>query len=204
MNRSRAPALVILAAGASTRLGTCKALVQLGRLSVLEHLLRAGACIDGAPPLVISGADHERIQSALPARAELAFNTHWNMGRAGSVRCARELRPGFDLCLAPVDVPLVPASVFAALRASWLQHDGPPRGWLAPCTRTREGISYGHPVLVGRELLAQLEPLGADAPLSALRALAEPLLAVEVESAAIHDDLDTPSDLERLQHRTRI
>jgi molybdenum cofactor cytidylyltransferase len=204
MNGARAPALAILAAGASTRLGTCKALVELGGVTVLERLARAGACFDAAPVLVVSGADHAAIARALPAGAELAWNARWSAGRAQSVRCARDARPGCDLCLAPVDVPLVPASVFVALQASWLAHRLPARGWLAPCTRATEGFSYGHPVLVGRGLLAELDLFAADAPLSLLRACADPLLAVEVESLAIHEDLDTPSDLERLARRTRI
>ena len=204
MKPEHAPALAILAAGASMRLGRCKALVEFEGSSVLERLVRAGACFDARPALVVSGADHESIARALPDGAELVFNALWSRGRSGSVRCARDARAGFDLCLAPVDVPLVTASVFQELLASWLAHAQPPRGWLAQCTREAEGVSYGHPLIVGRELLAELELLAPDAPLSELRRRADPLLAVAVESQSIHDDLDSPSDLERLARRTRI
>jgi CTP:molybdopterin cytidylyltransferase MocA len=43
--------------------------------------------------------------------------------------------------------------------------------------------------------------LPPDAPLRLLRGRARPLWTVVVESAAIHDDLDTPEDLARLRER---
>ena len=51
-----APALVILAAGASTRLGQHKALVELHGEPAIAHLLRAGRALGEAAPLVITGA----------------------------------------------------------------------------------------------------------------------------------------------------
>ena len=191
-------ALVVLAAGASTRLGTCKALVDLGGRTPLARLLEAGAAFDGAPALVVTGADHARIAASLPPGVAALENPRWAEGRAGGVALAAQARPGYDLCLAPVDVPLVPPEVFVALAQAWRAAGEPARGWLAPCV-TRAGVrQFGHPVVVGRDLVARLAVTGKDLPLSSLRATADPLLAVEVESLRILDDLDTPADLERL------
>jgi CTP:molybdopterin cytidylyltransferase MocA len=191
--------LVILAAGASERLGECKALARIGDTCALTALLAAGAEIDSTRPLVIAGADFERIREFSSANCEVAFNPSWRTGRTSSVRLARELRPGRDLCLAPVDVPLVPAAVFAALERAWREAGEPPSGWLSP----RFAGHFGHPVVVGRALLAQLDPLPPDASLRRLRALAQPLLAVEVDSSRVLDDLDTPADLARLRNLFR-
>ncbi len=191
-------ALVLLAAGASTRLGTCKALVDLGGRSPLARLLEAGAVLDGAPPLVVTGADHALIAAALPPGAAALENRRWSEGRAGGVALASQARPGFDLCLAPVDVPLVPADVFAALAQAWRAAGEPARGWLAPSVARAGTRRFGHPVVVGRDLALLLLATGKDLPLSSLRASADPLLAVAVESQRILDDLDTPADLERL------
>ncbi len=198
------PALVILAAGASDRLGRCKALVELSGRSVLERLLAAGSCLDETPPLIVSGADHDRIAGAAPAGCELARNEAWSQGRSGSVLLAVRLRPARALCLAPVDVPLVPAGVFQALCRSWEDAGAPESGWLAPCLErpgdARSG-RHGHPVVVGPRLLSALAGLSADSPLRGLRRWANPLLDLPTGALEILDDLDTPADLARLEKR---
>lgn len=190
------PALVILAAGASRRLGEPKALAELNGRSVLDRLLDAGSVIDELP-LVIGGAHYVEIAQALGGRGECANHFDWARGRTGSVVLAARLRAGRDLCLAPVDVPLVPREVFASLAAAWAAAGSPPRGWLAP----RCGDRFGHPVIVGRELLAARLADPPDRPLREWRALADPLISVETASTAILDDLDTPRDLAALRAR---
>lgn len=198
------PALVVLAAGASVRLGEPKALARLvpgPGGTALELLLTAGSVLDDARPLVVGGAAHDALACALPRSVELGHNLAWSTGRTSSVRCAVELRPGRDLCLAPVDVPLVPAAVFAALAAEWRRQGRPERGWLAPYV-VRAGLRcFGHPVIAGRGLVADLKGFPPERPLRALRSMASPLLALAVESEAILDDLDTPLDLARLRAR---
>jgi CTP:molybdopterin cytidylyltransferase MocA len=117
----------------------------------------------------------------------------------GSVCLAAAARPGRDLCLAPVDVPLVPGSVFAALRAEWQRLGAPPHGWLAPALETPEGLRHGHPVIVGRALVAGGKDFPPDEPLRVLRGRASPLRALACGEPAILDDLDTPADLTRLR-----
>lgn len=190
------PTLVILAAGASRRLGETKALASIGGRTVLERLLAAGAQLRDTP-LVITGADHEAIAAALPEHVECARNAHWHRGRTGGVQLAAKLRPGCDLCLAPVDVPLVPRDVFEALGAAWSAAGHPPRGWLAPAVEGR----FGHPVVLGRELLEALISFDPDRSLRELRSLADPLIAVETPHRAVLDDLDTPADLASLRRR---
>ncbi|MBL8857561.1 MAG: NTP transferase domain-containing protein [Planctomycetes bacterium] len=190
-------ALVVLAAGASTRLGTCKALIALTPRTPLQLLLENGGVFDGAPPLVVSGADHQALQRALPAGSALAFNVGWERGRTGGVRLASGLRAGLDLCLAPVDVPLVPAAVFRALSRVWNAAGAPARGWLAP----RCGTRFGHPIVVGRALLEELAAFGPDEPLQCLRERAEPLLSAAVDAPEIFDDLDSRDDWIRIRKR---
>ena len=203
-------ALVILAAGASRRLGTCKALVSLGGRTALERLLAAGTALgSGPPPLVVTGAHRAELHASLVAMGtapavELVHNPAWDRGRTGSVLLASRLRPGSALCLAPVDVPRVPAEVFAALAAGWRRAGAPPRGWLAPRADGGRG-RYGHPVLAGPELLAEAlggaGAVGPDTPLRALRDRATPLLSVPVSGKEVLEDLDTGSDLARIRSR---
>ncbi len=191
--------LVVLAAGASRRLGRCKALVPLGGRTPLERLLEAGRALDGAPPLVVAGADWDAIRAAAPAGVEVAHNETWERGRTGTVALAARLRPGLDLVLAPVDVPLVGVEVFAALERAWAERGAPARGWLAPAAGSPP--RPGHPVVVGRELVGEAAAMAPDEPLRTLRARAEPLWMVAVATEAVLDDLDTPADLARLAAR---
>jgi CTP:molybdopterin cytidylyltransferase MocA len=194
----RHPALVILAGGASSRLGTCKALVDLAGATPLARLLAAGSDLGAARPLVITGLHHAAIAAAAPAEAEVACNEHWRAGRTGSVQLAARLRPGLALCLAPVDVPRVPRAVFQSLLGAWLAAGAPALGWLAPCV---EGppARHGHPVVIGPELLELLLSSPPDEPLRAWRARARPCLSVPVPGREVLEGLDTPADLERLR-----
>ena len=198
----RGPSLVILAGGASMRLGACKALARLRDAppnTPLALLLAAGRALDELPPdppLVVTGADHLDILAATPRGVEVAHNHAWRLGRTGSVLAARDARPGRDLCIAPVDVPLVPADVFLALGEAWRAAGSPPRGWISPQTPDGRG---GHPVVVGRELLSRWQPASLDEPLRSLRQVASPSLIVVVATHSIHDNLDTPDDLKRLR-----
>lgn len=191
------PALVILAAGASARLGEPKVLARIAGRMVLEHLLAAGADLDDTAPLVVTGADHDAIAAAVPAGVELLRNERWADGRTGGVLRAAARRAGRDLVLAPADVPLVSRAVFGALADAWEAAGSPARGWLAP----RAGDRHGHPIVVGRALLADLAEAGAGSPLRRLRAAADPLLDVPVDDPAVLDDLDTPADLAALRAR---
>jgi molybdenum cofactor cytidylyltransferase len=201
---SSAPALVILAAGASERLGFCKALAPLTPKTPLELLLAAGRCFDGAAPLVITGQDHDAIAAAAPRGVEVRRNSDWERGRTGGVLLAASLRSGLDLCLAPVDVPLVPASVFEALLAAWLRSNSPGRGWLAPSFTPKGSPSprFGHPVVLGRDLLQDHAGLEPKTPLNRLRERGDPVFSVEVGAPEILDDLDDPEDFGRLQGRS--
>lgn len=200
---SAKPVLVILAAGASRRLGTCKALCELAPgVTPLSHLLAAGRAFDNVAPVVVTGADHVSIAATLAdgpgsSAARIIENADWAAGRSGSVRAAARALAGRDLCLAPVDVPLVPPEVFEALVEAWLAAASPARGWLGP----RHGEHYGHPLIVGRELAGELEKMSPDRPLRDLRAQADPLLSVDVDSPEILTDLDTPDDLFEIRKR---
>ena len=190
-------ALVILAAGESSRLGECKALARIGPRTAIEHLLRESAGLFDGRTLVVTGIHHAAIDALLSAQVECLFHAGWRLGRTGGIALARTARREQALCLAPVDCPLVPRAVFAALLDAWARALRPERGWLAP----RHALRDGHPVLVGPGLALGIEDLGSATSLRELRGGARPQLSLEVDCPAIHDDLDTPADLARLRQR---
>ena len=189
-------ALVLLAAGASRRLGRPKALAPIGSRAAIDHLLAAGAALGDPRPLVITGAHHAALAAHLAGRElEVLANPNWAEGRTGSLSLAASARAGDDLCIAPVDHPLVSGETFALLGRSWRERGHPATGWLAP----RLGGRYGHPVLIGRDLASRLGSMDPDQPLRDLRPSAIPLWAVPVRDRGVLLGLDTPSDLEALR-----
>lgn len=190
------PRVVLLAAGASERLGEPKALVDLGGLSAIERLLEA--CGDPTP-LIVAGAHYDAIRAAVGDRTEVVNNTAWAAGRTGSVARAVSHLGESDLILAPVDCPLVPAAVFDALRSAWREAGSPPHGWLAPLDEASG--RHGHPVCFGAALAAKVTLMDPAHPLRGLRSKASPLLEVAMDCPLILDDLDTPEDLTRLRAR---
>ncbi len=224
------PRVVILAAGASSRLGEPKALAEIGGRAVLDWMLTAarGALPNGAPPLVVTGAHHAEISTFLgkaaartpdPLPSEVVRNPDWSHGRTAGLQLAARTCPGADLLIWPADVPLVSAATLEALVQEWEHLGEPSRGWLAPAvgrsfhasTGTALGAeppspverSFGHPILLGRDLVAGVHGLSVEAPLRLLRQQAAPLAAVAVDDQAVLDDLDTPADLERLRRRVQ-
>ncbi|MBL4771491.1 MAG: NTP transferase domain-containing protein [Planctomycetes bacterium] len=197
-----APRLVILAAGASSRLGQPKALVPLPKGAPLIRLLDAWPAL-GPAPIVVTGAHHVEISAALEAshaQVQILQNKGWAQGRTGGLQAAIEFCPDRDFVVAPVDCPRIPRRVFEALLEAWSLAQAPPMGWCAPCVRDpRTGKNrHGHPILIGRALLREALCMGADDPLRNLRTLAQPSFAALVSHTEILEDLDTPADLEQL------
>lgn len=191
------PALVVLAAGASERMGACKALIELDGEPAILRLLASARALGDELPLVVTGAHHEAIAAALADEpVEVLGNPDWASGRTGGLARAVARRPGRDLCVAPVDHPRVAASTFEALAREWRALGEPARGWLAP--RPGDAGGFGHPVLVGREIAARASSLGPDAPLRDLREQARPLAWVRVDDPAVMENLDRPEDLKNL------
>jgi CTP:molybdopterin cytidylyltransferase MocA len=196
------PALVVPAAGASRRLGECKATVELGGRAAILHLLESAACLDEHAPLVVVGPDAERIEACLPPGVECLRNPDWEAGRTGGIALAARARAGLDLVLAPVDCPLVPPCVFRELLEAWTAAGAPRRGWLSPRHARTDGLSrHGHPLFLGRELAATCGILAPGDSLRLLRDRADPRIGLDVSAVEVLDRLDEPSDLERLRRR---
>jgi CTP:molybdopterin cytidylyltransferase MocA len=200
---SGAPRLVILAAGASSRLGSPKALAPLPGGTPVDRILKAWP-LNGSTPTVVTGAHHKEISEHLAGTrnaVHLLHNTLWDLGRTGSLQAAIQQHAYTDLMVAPVDCPRIPKPVFEVLLDAWYTAGCPAMGWLAPYVVTHPGgkKGHGHPILIGRGLLRRVLGFGPDDPLRGLRASATPIFDAQVSHPEILEDLDTPQDLERLQ-----
>ena len=189
---------IVLAAGASSRMGRPKALLPLGEETFLSRVCRTLAEGGVDDVVVIAGpeaAEVERTLAGAAVRARVVENARRDQGQLTSLQAGLAVadRPGVDAVLVHlVDVPLVaPRTVRAVVDAF--------RRTQAPIVRPSVEGRHGHPVLFGRPIFDELR--AADPALGAkvvVRAHAADALDVAVDDAGACQDIDTPDDYERL------
>ena len=187
---------VVLAAGASTRMGSPKALVLLPDGSrALDRIV--AACREGGcdPVLVVTGSDAEAVGAAARAAGAMEVeNPSWARGRSTSVKAALPHLPAGTqgILLFPVDHPLVEALVVRALLEAAAAHPG------ASAVVPVHGERRGHPVVLAASLFPEIAGLGDDEPLrDVVRRAGSAVLEVPVESDSVLRNLDRPEDLLR-------
>lgn len=80
-------AAIILAAGASTRLGHPKQLATLNGETLLDRAVRIAREAGSSPIVVVLGAEAARIRAVCPLhRAHIVLNDRWREGMASSIR----------------------------------------------------------------------------------------------------------------------
>lgn len=190
---------VILAAGASTRMGQPKALLSLLGQPLLARVV-ATAQAAGVGPIVVAVAPPhgDEIRAALLPLPGLrwAWNPAPELGMLSSVQaalpalsCEPRLR---GVLVWPVDIPLVEPGTVRAILAAALPSpasDQPP-GLVVPTYAGRGG----HPLWLPQPLFSAALALD---PALGLRALREhhPVLRLPVDDAEILRDLDAPADV---------
>jgi molybdenum cofactor cytidylyltransferase len=193
---------VILAAGASTRMGSPKALLHApdGRpfvARVVRTLLDAG--LDRIA--VVTGSHHDAIVQAVtddhPAvLPRFARNPDPSRGQLSSLLVGMEaiLPPDGDgLLMTLVDVPMVAPATVTAVIETW-------RRTRAPIVRPAIGDRHGHPVIFDRAVFDELRRAPGDTGAkTVVRAHEHELVNVAVEDEGSVADVDTKEDYERLR-----
>jgi CTP:molybdopterin cytidylyltransferase MocA len=185
-------ASVLLAAGAATRFGGRKQLALLDGKPLLAHALAIAAASDTDLTVVVLGAYAEEIEAAVDlGDADVVRCPDWELGRAASLRAGLAALPA-DVEAALItlgDEPYVSPAAAARLLAAR-------RRGLAALRASYAGRP-GHPVLVERELFAELqEPPAGRKPGRTLRAAGA--LLVPCDDLGTPVDIDTPAQLAEL------
>jgi molybdenum cofactor cytidylyltransferase len=184
---------IILAAGASRRMGTPKALLQYRGSTFLDRLIGIFAT-HCAELVVVLGRDATAIQEGLkgPGTARFMVNAQWELGQLSSLQCGLAALSSFDtIFFTPVDCPAVQPETPAALLAKF------ERGlhFVIP----RFDRRHGHPVLFDAGLTAEFLALGSGA---AARDIVHRYIAstryVDVDDPGVLRDIDEPADYQAL------
>jgi molybdenum cofactor cytidylyltransferase len=185
---------VVLAAGASTRMGTNKLLLPLAGEPLLRRTVQRVCDAGFDDVLVVLGSDHERTRAAiedLPVR--VVVNADYATGMGSSFRTAVASLPDSDAALfALADQPFVTAAEYRAVLDAYRQHGG-------PIVSVRYGEVMAPPHLFTRRLFPELAALEHGARPVLLRHRDE--TTVLTFPGDLLADMDTPEDYELVKSR---
>jgi molybdenum cofactor cytidylyltransferase len=193
---------IVLAAGASSRMGQAKAALPFGQTGetliarVVRTLLRGGV----PDVTVVAGAHIDAVRMAMPShepRARVIEHVGWQQGQLSSLQAGLAAIDGPLLeaaLITLVDVPLVQPSTVGAVIAEW-------RRTQAAIVRPASGERHGHPVIFDRSVFADLRAADLNAGAKSVFAKHR-VVNVEVKDPGAFIDLDTPGDYETYARQT--
>ncbi len=184
--------VVILAAGASIRMGTPKQLLELGGKTLLVRTVEAALASSAWPVVVVLGAQAEKIRPTLARLPVLVTeNAAWPEGMASSIRegvtTLQQFSRSLDAALiALCDQPAFSADVIGQLIAAQ-------RATGRSIVAAHYGGRNGAPALFLREHFPTLTHLtGEEGARELLNG--QPARIASVDLPALAVDLDTPED----------
>ena len=196
----RAPriAVVVLAAGRSTRMGKRNKLLEKSRgIPIVRHVVQAGLESQASQVVVVTGHQSRRVRDALKGLdVDYAENPNYGEGLSTSLKAGLDaLGSGLDGAIISLgDMPEVQAAHLDRLIAAFAPKEG-----RAICVPIREG-RRGNPVLWSAEFFDEMGQVRGDAGARHLIGQYEDQVAeVDLASDAIFVDIDTPEALGRLR-----
>lgn len=186
--------IVILAAGASTRMGSHKLLLDLAGRPVAAWSVIAACASQAADVVIVLGRDADTLEAALPQKRQRSLrNPAYAQGQGTSLALAvtaiADTAPGVVILLA--DQPFMDAdSIDRVLNAASATPDNIVVGSVDGDT--------GHPVYLPQRLFVELAALGGDrGARDVLARERDHLIKVTLSNAHAHLDVDTSEDYAR-------
>ena len=188
---------IILAAGASSRLGQPKQLVRYQGETLLERAIRMAGESGAAPVIVVLGAHHAEISAAIRlGHATAVYNPFWAAGIASSIHAGlkaveRDAPDSQGALILPCDQVRLSAEHLRALLGAYTGHAE------TSIVASTYADVLGIPAVFPRAAFPELMALKGDKGARALL-LKPPCPVVEVPFAGGEVDIDEPADLDLL------
>lgn len=186
---------VVLAAGASRRMGSQKLLLPWAGKTVIEHIVDQLLLSRIDQVVIVTGHDHERLTQTLrDYPVELVYNSGYTAGMLSSVRCGIRVLPAActGVLVALGDQPWLRTQTVDVLIDHFLAH---PKIVL-PVHQNRRG----HPLLFARQYSERVLHHYDDVGLRGLlNEYARDVQEVPIDAEGVLLDLDVPEDYRKSQ-----
>lgn len=186
--------ILILAAGASSRMGSPKQLLPWKNQPLIRYLAAQALALPCRPVVVVTGASAGKVLGALQGmEVEVVFNNEWVSGMGHSlafgIEALEKLTPktvGVMILLS--DQPLVEANYLQQLCNLFFENNA------RVIAASKYGPVFGPPLIFGREFFEELKSLQGDrGAKELLRKYHAQVKAIEFPDGAL--DWDTPEDV---------
>lgn len=186
---------LILAGGASTRMGFPKPLLKIGSVTFLQRLISVfdGAC---GSVIVVLGYQHDRVLASLDGLSNVTtvINPHPEQGQLSSLQCGLRALPSQcqAVLFSPVDYPAIQASTVLALPLALVAGD-------ALLAVPRHQGKHGHPICASGALIDEFLALDSKAQArDVIHRHRDRTVYVDVNDPGTVNDVDNRDDYLRL------
>lgn len=195
---------IILAAGASSRMGSPKALLEYRGESFIQRLVRVLSPVCGQV-IVVLGYHAADIRPGIPDSAVITINPAPDRGQLSSLQTALAALPpdaeGF--LFTPVDSPAVASETVVRLADEFRRRD-PATLLVIPRIQRPSGPKRGHPVFASRAIAEELLALPAAAMASeVIHGHIPQTVYVDVDDPGILTDIDDREAYRRLSEAAK-
>jgi molybdenum cofactor cytidylyltransferase len=195
---------IILAAGASSRMGSPKALLEYRGETFVQRLVRVLSPLCDRV-VVVLGYQAAEIRSGIPASAVITINPAPERGQLSSLQTGLASLPadadGF--LFTPVDSPAVESETVERLADEFRQRD-PATLLVIPRIQTPTGPKRGHPVFAARAIAEELLALPPTAMASeVIHGHIPQTVYVDVSDPGILTDIDDREAYRRLSEAAK-
>jgi len=195
-------ALLLLAAGESSRLGKPKQLLPIQGVPILRRAAKAAVDCGCRPIIVVLGAGHDKLKPLLDdLPVQTIVNPNWNRGIGTSIRAGVETMISNATQVDRVMILLAdqPAITPAVIKRLHNEHERAGKS----ITVSSFGDSIGPPVILSREYFARLLSLPDDQGAKSLWQQS-PGTVHRAECPEAGQDIDTPADYQRYSDSAKI
>ncbi|MBW2289795.1 MAG: nucleotidyltransferase family protein [Deltaproteobacteria bacterium] len=189
---------VVLAAGASTRMGRPKQLLEIAGRLLLQHVVDAALASSLDEVIVVLGHRADEVEAALRlgSRARAVVNPEFAAGQITSLRCGLAAANPAARAAAVLlgDQPTLRSEAIDDMIAAFLAAGARAARPVYPDAGGRPG----HPVLLAREIFHELDPLHGDQGARTLFSEPRPGVLEVPVAGQPPPDIDTPEDFTRI------